>query len=425
MRAGGLPAEKIGGRVFKTAFLGRTILSVREIGCPHFTFNAITGFRDRNRGLWYGLVRAMKDPQRWANKWLSQTLHIMNVNAKGGVMMESGSVEDPAEFERKWAKPDSVSWVPEGALSNPGGPKIQAKPTTQFPAGFFNLMQFAISSVRDVAGINLEMLGMREANQPASLEYQRRQAGVTILAQLFRSLRRYHRNQGKVMLYYIQNYLSDNRLIRIVGDEGAQYVPLAKQADVKYDIVVDEGPSSPNQKERVWALVGDNFWNLPPEIQSALLDYSPFPASVVEKIRKAGQEAMEAPAAKMQEQMMALQAQFQDIQNRLTEAQIGKTEAETMETMADAQKTASEIGQLPGQPDNSIEFAELDAKTQTDRMKIAADMRAKAAKIAADSAASQMKVGADVAVNQAWMQQDLQKARITSVAKNSRPGKRD
>jgi hypothetical protein len=38
------------------------------------------------------------------------------------------------------------------------------------------LGQFAISSIRDVTGVNLELLGLRDANQPGMLEAQRKQA---------------------------------------------------------------------------------------------------------------------------------------------------------------------------------------------------------------------------------------------------------
>ncbi|MDP3937593.1 MAG: hypothetical protein Q8R92_05595, partial [Deltaproteobacteria bacterium] len=404
----GIKYVKLNRKIFRQAFIGRTILELRDLKCPHFTFNCITAFRDRIAGTWYGIVRAMKDPQRWANKWLSQTLHIMNANAKGGMMMETDAVEDVKEFEKTYSATDQITWVQPGTLSGQS-PKFLAKPQAQFPTGFYQLMEFAISSVRDVAGINLEMLGMREADQPASLEYQRRQAGVTILAQLFRSLRRYHRNQGKVLLYYIQNLLSPQTLVKIIGTDGRQqFQPLEtvramKSASVKYDIIVDEGPTSPNQKERVWALIGEKFWGLPPEIQIALLEYSPFPESVVEKVKQAAKQASEGPQAEQAKKMMQLEAMLTEAKVLLTRAQAGKAQA-------DAVKTATEVGVEPngdGGDDGTLDYEsrmqELQARTETDRLRIAADAETKMVQTEADVAAKREKIAADVATEQAWM----------------------
>jgi hypothetical protein len=423
----GARAVKVSKKVYRKAFLGRTILKEGPLKCPHFTFQAMTGFRDRNAGTWYGLVRAMKDPQRWANKWLSQTLHIMNSTAKGGVMMERDSVDDARQFEESFAKPDAVTWLPPGALSNPMGPKIQPKPVGQFPQGFYQMMQYAISSVRDASGINLEMLGMREADQAASLEFQRRQAGMTILAQLFQALRRYHQVQGKVMLYYIQNVLSPDTLVRIIGQDGKQqFQPLAavnamKSADVKYDIIVDEGPSSPNQKERIWGMVGQQFWELPPPIQMALLEYSPFPESVVQKVKEAAEQASQGPQAQMQEKMMALEAM-------LTEAKVLLTNAQAQKAQADAQATMIEASQ-PQQGGDPL-------AGQADMQKIVVDAQVKSQKTAADLQLGREKIAADKQINAGWIASEERKnlintavqadtaratAQVAAKSRNSRP----
>ena len=278
-------------RAYYQAYIGSEVIEDGPGKCKDkFTMQCITGYRDRNKGIWFGLIRAMKDPQRWANKWLSQALHIMNTNPKGGLMMEKGAVDDERQFEESYAKSDQISWVRTGALSGTHGQKFTEKPQATFPAGFYQLMEFAISSVPDVTGVNVEMMGLRQADQPASLEYQRRQSGLAIVAKLFDSLRQHRKANGEILLYYIKEYLADGRLVRIVGRENTQYVPLALKADETYDVIVDESASSPNQKEAVWSMIGEHFWNLPPKYQLLLLEYIPFPASLVQKVRKMSQE---------------------------------------------------------------------------------------------------------------------------------------
>lgn len=330
---GQVKSVRLRRKKYMNAFIGNKILDHGPSGCDgHFTLNCITGKFDRNKGTWYGLVRAMKDPQTWANKWLSQILHIMNSNAKGGVFYEEGAFKDHRDAEANYAKPNAMISVTNGALTQK---RIQERQPAQFPAGYQMLTEYAVSAIRDVTGVNMELLGMREANQAGVLEYQRRQAGLTVLSTLFSSLKRYRRERGGVLLYYIQEYLSDGRLIRITGKDKAQYVPLLKQASAKYDIIIDDAPTSPNQKEIVWA----NLTNIlpgikdivPPQVLLQLLDYSPFPASVVAKIKEAVQEPN--PEAQKQKRLQAqaavLELREKDTNIRKMESEIAENQAET------------------------------------------------------------------------------------------------
>lgn len=287
-------------KVYKQAYLGRVLLEIGEAPCrDHFSFFCITGKRDRNKNCFYGLVRSMKDPQRWANKWLSQTLHIMNTTAKGGIVAERGIFDDDAEAEESWAKQDSITWLKPGALAEG---RWTAKPQMTFPVGFYQLTEMAISSIRDVSGVNVETLGMREATQAASLEMQRKQSAMVILQPMFDSLRRYRKNQGRMLLFLIQNYLSDGRLIRIVGDDGSQYVPLVHNEGVAtYDVIVDESPTSPDQKQATWTMLQQILPAIakiiPPQTYLALMKYSPLPTSAQQDIRKSIEQAQQEQQA--------------------------------------------------------------------------------------------------------------------------------
>lgn len=333
----GLKATRL---VRMQAIIGRVVLMVERAPSQEgFTWSCITGYRDRNKGLFFGMVRAMLDPQRWANKWLSQTMHILNTNAKGGIMVEEDAVSDMPSFERTWADPSKPTVVKSGALANG---KIKEKTTQTFPAGFQQLMEFGISSIRDTTGVSLEVLGMREANQAASLEYQRRQSGMMILQPLFDALKLYREIQGGVMLDFIQNDLSDGRLIRILGDGQERYVRLMRQAEMEYDIIVDDAPTSPNHKEMVWQMFMQLLpvlgKALPPPMLVAMLEYSPLPSEVVEKMREM-MDQPPSPEQQMQAQMEMVGAQ-QEIRKTASEAD--KNEATARKLQVEAQNTLAD-----------------------------------------------------------------------------------
>lgn len=323
-------------KVRKQAFFGNIVLQSGPAPCPNkFSFQAMTGKRDRNTNTWYGIVRAMKDPQRWANKWLAQTMHIMNSSAKGGLLAEEGAFTDQRKAEETWAQSDAITWVNDGRLDS-----VREKPPATFPAGFMQLTQYALSSIRDSSGVSVEMLGLREAGQAASLEMQRRQAGMTILQPFFDALKCYREEQGAVMLYYIQNDLSDGRLIRIAGPESEQYVPLVRQASSEYDIIVDDAPTSPNMKEAAWAVMMQLLpvfgSTLPPEMLVTLLEYSPLPSTIVDKLKKQAEEQQAAQQEQQQKVAAAAEAQ-QGANIEKTQSETAKNQATAQKTMADAQ----------------------------------------------------------------------------------------
>lgn len=333
------------------AYLGKSLLAEpdKEPYGPNFSLNAMTGYRDRNTGTYFGMERGMHDPQMWANKWLSQTMHIMNTSAKGGALIEKGVFEDEREAEKNWSRPDKFVYVRQGALSGANGPKIQQKPGAPLlPVQSGEMMQFALQSIRDASGVNLELLGMKDQEQAGVLEMQRKKQAMAVLASLFDSLRRYRKRQGRLQLWLIQNLVSDGRMIRITGGQGqAKYLPLIRQPGAAtYDVIVDDAPTSPQQKELTWAflvqllpMIRDQ---MSPEMLAMMLEYSPLPASAVQKIQQ----------SVMQNQAQAAQAgqETQAIVKAGAIAKVNETQSKADLNRAKAGKELNDVHQAATQP---------------------------------------------------------------------------
>lgn len=327
------------------AILGAKVLKVMPTACPqHFNFKCITGKRDQVKGQFYGLVRAMRDPQAWSNKLFSQILHIINSQAKGGILAEHGAFENAKDAEESWARSDRITWMKGGSMSS-ANPKWAQKPVAQVPAGLQYLMEVSGTALHQVSGVNLELLGQREATQAGVLEYQRRQAGLTILQPYFDALKAYRREQGELILWYIQHDLSDGRLVRIVGKQEGEYVPLRQdpeQGSLEYDIIVDDAPTSPNQKEKNWQLITQmlpfikDF--MTPEAMLALAEDSPLQSATIQKLTKLNQQASQGPMAEMKQKMAMLEAAVLETKAALQAAQAEKAKADAQATMIEAQQ---------------------------------------------------------------------------------------
>jgi len=321
-------------RKYYYAFIaGEFPLEDGEIPCNHFTLLPMCAKHDETKNHWYGVVRSLLDPQRWANKFFSTIQDVLMSNRQGGAFVEEDALVDPEQALEDWAGANPLIQVKSGALSQG---KIQERNPIAYPEGVDRLLNYAIGAITDTSGINMELMGLVDRNQPGVLEAQRKQAGMTILARMFDSLRRYQKIRGKVVMYFIQEYISDGRLIRVLGQDGqAQYTPLVKDPSIAtYDIIVDEAPTSTNQKEQVWAILSQllpftKSIGLP--VPSEVIKYLPLPQSLSQAWLQ--MITQPNPAAQQQQQL-----QMQGMQ-----AQVEKTQAEANEANARAGLTAAKV----------------------------------------------------------------------------------
>ena len=372
-------------RVYKRAFIGTKVIEEGPAPCEgHFTYRCMTGKRDRNKGDWYGLVRSMKDPQRYANKLMSSALHIMSTSGKG-IMAEAGAVDDVRQFEEDWAHPDKTVWLADGAIAQG---RIMPKPGSQIPPGLPDLLMQSISAIRDVSGVNLEMLGMADRQQAGVLEAQRKQSAMTVLATMFDSLRRYRKEQGRVLLYFIKKYMNDGRLMRITQDEGKGYQPFKlDDSTIKYDVIVDQSATSPNQKEATWAILGQLMpvlmkVPLPPDIWVEIIKNSPLPESFAAKVKDIMAKTAQMPKPPSPEQMklkMEAAAQQQQLAFEGKKAQ-AEGARKQQEMQFEQEKTVAvttaqmQLEQQKAQAAVGLKRMEVEADIQLERERAAAQL---------------------------------------------------
>jgi hypothetical protein len=241
------------------------------------------------------------------------------------------------------------------------------------------MMEFAISSIRDVPGVNLELLGMANREQAGVVESQRSRQALTVLAPLFSNLRRYRKNQGKMSLYFIREYIPEGRMIRIVGEEGAQVVPMMKDPLMaEYDVIVEQSPTSPNSKTEAWLALRDVL----PVLQAAgmqppmeIVDVLPLPESMTAKwketIKKGPPPEIKAKIDEMMQEIQGLQQENQQLQMG-QQADMAKIQVGHEHKMHELEMKSQQF-----QMELALKQQELEATSQLGMAKIQSEMQMK------------------------------------------------
>ena len=308
--------------VYWRAILGGAVLKKSRLDAQKgFTREFMTGYRDETRGYFYGLVRAMKDPQRAANSLYSQSVAMMKSGTKNGWALERGAIDNPRKFERDQAKNGANLYFKDNALS---GGKAQPLVPSPPPTHTHELLGMSLDQVQQSVGIPIEAVAQATGNGPgqtALLESERRKAGMNLLANFFDSKRTHLKRKSRLVLHYVHEFMRDGRLVRVVEDGQVQYVNLWMQdEDIRrYDIIVDESATSPDARERTWMVIQTLLpflqqMGTPPEMLLELTRYIPnMPASLISKFAEFVEKSKEPTPEQQRQQELAERAQEADV----------------------------------------------------------------------------------------------------------------
>jgi len=343
-----------------------------------FCYQAMTGYRERETGYWTAVLKLMLDPQRYANRMVSLMMSILATGAKGGVIYETGTFANQKKALDDWGRWNAAIELNPGAVAKGA---LQPRQPVTMPPDSTMLMQFAVASIRDATGVNIELLGQVNENETGVVEDMKAKAGLTILATLFDAMRLYRKRQGVIWAEFVQRFISDGRLIRILGASGQQFVPLIRDKfAMDYDVVVDESPSSRDVKTRTWLALRELF----PMLQGmgiftpTMLDYTPLPESLITEIKQQyaqmqqqKQQHPPAPPPEVQVAQMKIQAE-QGMQQAKLQGQQQLDQAKMQQqAAADQARQAADvaIAQHKAQLDAALEQQRIRGDTQMEQMR--------------------------------------------------------
>lgn len=341
-------------RFYRVFLAGNVILEEGEApDKTSFSRKVMTGKRDDSIRGWYGMVRAMigmegtQGPQQMTNKLYSESINSIAVQGKGGLLAEVDAFVNPVIAQEQWAAADSIVWVKAGGLA-----KIQPKPLGDYPQGMDRLLQWAVQSVPEVTGVNWELLGLVNRDQPGIVEDSRRQAAITILADYFDALKMYRAELGRLYASLVIEYMAgddeeSSTLIRLSGAGSEQVVPLLKdELTMKYDVVVDDAPSSANVKDKTWSVLVDL---LPMAIKMGMppppnwLEYAPIPATLAQEWIQAVQSQQQQQQDPAMQALMQSETEKNQSTSQLNVAKTQESVAKAAEIQVKAQLAPQEM----------------------------------------------------------------------------------
>ena len=340
-----------------------------------FLLVPVWGYRRARDGQVYGPMRGMRDIQDDLNKRRSKALFALSSNR---IVMDEGAVDDVEELREEAARPDAV------IVKNSGKELKFEKQTADFSANM-QLADQDAQSLRNVGGVTNENLG-RDTPAQSGIAIERKQdQGSLTTAELFDNLMLAIKLAGQLRLSHIEQFWTEEKAIRIVGDnKPVEWVKVnqvdpvtgevlnditATQADFIVDTQDYRASLAQAAMDQMFELLG-KVATFAPQVVLSVLDLLVESADIknkdewVTRIRKInGQRDPAKPPTpeetQAEQEGQAKQAEVEALEKRMLTAKVEETEAKAkllsadevlkrVETMFSALQAAQVLATVPG-----------------------------------------------------------------------------
>jgi len=278
--------------ILRSYHSGNEVIDEKALDMRDYPYQFITAFEDwadQSRRKFFGIMRPMRDPQQYANKFFSQAVHMFASNPKGAILYEEDLFDDQDEAREEWAKATGMIKVPSGRLQMPK-PKYEIIPPGPGMNGIDMLLSHAIQSVSAAAGISEQyMVGSTQdlRRTAASAVQSVKESNLVTISQPFDALRLYKKVQGRLVLGFIAEYVQENQLVRLLGPEEAEFIPALKSGELQdqYEVIAEEAPASKSKQMEVFSKIMETSF-MPQLLEAgvpippAIAKFFPFPADI-------------------------------------------------------------------------------------------------------------------------------------------------
>lgn len=260
-----------------------------------------------------GVVDNLKDPQREENKNRSQVLHHLNQTANSGYVVGKLDPAYEAYLKQFGSQPGIIV-----DLGKVGG-KFEKIVPSPMDAGHFMLAQQSARDMKEISGINPDMIGTQaEQSESGRARLIRQSAGLTTVEAIFDNFRRTQRSLGSFLWDAIRrtDVYSAEEIVSVIDeptarglmrpdpitgalapDEGAVRSLLRDWSLGRYGVNVGEGQNVPALRMEYFQQVLDAMRGgipIPPDVLVKLSDW-PYKDEVIKRMEQQAAAAQGAP----------------------------------------------------------------------------------------------------------------------------------